>query len=71
MRVERSDIHVDRLVRDDGAEFVWFLSHIDEPVTVDPVLPEGAWLADLSSDTPAPNVALAPRGAQVYRLHHA
>jgi hypothetical protein len=71
VRVERSDVHVDRLVRDDGAVFVWFLSHVDGPVAVDPVLPEGAWLADLSSDTPTGRVALDPRGVRVYRLHHA
>ncbi|HSK95210.1 MAG TPA: hypothetical protein VK891_01210 [Euzebyales bacterium] len=69
VRVDRSDVHVDRLVRDDGAVFVWFLSHADEPLTVSPVLPEGARLTGLSSDDALDTVALRAHGVQVCRLH--
>jgi hypothetical protein len=68
VRVDRSDVHVDRLVRDDGEVFVWFASHVDEPVTVDPILPEGAQLTELSSDTAVARIPLTPRRVEVYRL---
>jgi endo-1,4-beta-mannosidase len=68
VRVERGDVHVDRLVRDDGEVFVWFLSHVDEPVTVAPELPDGVQLLDLSSDIVIDTLALPHRGVQVCRL---
>ena len=68
VRSDRLDVHVDRLVRDDGEVFVWFLSHVDEPVTVPPVLPEGARLLDLRSDAVVDRVTLPDRGVGVYRL---
>lgn len=71
VRVERPDVHVDRLVRDDGETFVWFLSHAAEPVTVTPVLPDGARLVELTSDAAVDEVALACRGVGVYRLRDA
>jgi endo-1,4-beta-mannosidase len=68
VRCDRPDVHVDRLVRDDGEVFVWFLSHADEPVRLAPVLPGGRRLVGLTSDIVADRVALAPRGVRVYRL---
>jgi endo-1,4-beta-mannosidase len=71
VRTGRTDVHVDRLVRDDGEAFVWFASHVDEPVTVDPILPDAAQLTELSSDTAVAAIPLAPRAVEVYRLRQA
>ena len=68
VHVDRADIHVDRLVRNDGQTFVWLLSHADDAVTVAPVLPADAVLLDLAADEPVDRVALPPGGVRVLRL---
>jgi len=71
VRVDRTDVHVDRLRRDDGEVFVWFLSHVEDAVTVSPVLPAGARLVELTADTAVDQVTLPDRGVGVYRLRTA
>jgi hypothetical protein len=68
VRVERPDVHVDRLVRDDGTVFAFFVSYNPGPLEVEPELEDGASLHDLSSGAPLKRIALAPRGIAVAEL---
>jgi endo-1,4-beta-mannosidase len=68
VRVDRPDVHVDRLIRNDGETFVWFLSHTDEPLTVTPALPTGTQLSELETNTLTDTIELSPRAVRVYGL---
>ena len=68
VRVERPDVHVDRLVRDDGKVFAFFVSYSPEAIEVEPELDGGASLHDLSSGVPLERIALAARGVSVAEL---
>jgi endo-1,4-beta-mannosidase len=65
IRVERPDVHVDRLVRDDGKVFAFFVSYNPGPLEVEPELENGASLHDLTSGKPLERIALASRGVAV------
>ena len=41
VRMARPDVHVDRLVREDGVVLTWFVSHADEAIEVRPELADG------------------------------
>jgi endo-1,4-beta-mannosidase len=68
VRVERPDVHVDRLVRDDGEVFVFFVSYAAEALEVEVRLEPGSRLLELVGGEPIDRVALAPRGIAVARL---
>ena len=70
VRVERPDVHVDCLVRDDGKEFAFFLSYSAEPLEVVPELAEGASLHELSEGARLERISLAPRGVVVAELRN-
>jgi endo-1,4-beta-mannosidase len=61
----RRDVLVDTLERDDGATFVWLVSHADEAVTVTPT---GGALTDLDGTTAVREITLDPLGVAVLRL---
>lgn len=63
--VDRPDVLVDRLVRDDGTEFVWLVSHAQEEVVVAPRSPRGLAALDGSA---LEAVTLPPMGVGVCRL---
>ena len=68
VRTERPDVHVDRLVRDDGKVFAFFVSYNPGPLELEPELDDGASLHDLSTGEPLARIALAPRGVTVAEL---
>jgi len=68
VRVERPDVHVDRLVRDDGKVFAFFVSYNQGPLEVEPELEQGASLHELSTGAPLERIALPPRGVGVFEL---
>ncbi|MGA9762089.1 MAG: cellulase family glycosylhydrolase [Gaiellaceae bacterium] len=68
VRVERPDVHVDRLVRDDGKVFAFFVSYSPDRLEVEPELADGASLHDLATGTPLQRIALMPRGVGVAEL---
>ena len=68
VRVVRPDVHVDRLVRDDGKVFAFFVSYSPQAIEVEPELDGGASLHDLSSGAPLERIALAARGVSVAEL---
>jgi len=68
VRTERPDVHVDRLVRDDGKVFAFFVSYSPGPLELEPKLDGGASLHDLSTGEPLARIALAPRGVTVAEL---
>ena len=68
VRVERPDVHVDRLVRDDGKVFTFFVSYSPSPLEIKPELADGASLHELSSGAPLKRIALAPRGVAIAEL---
>jgi endo-1,4-beta-mannosidase len=65
VRVERPDVHVDRLVRDDGKVFTFFVSYSPEAVEVVPELEDGVTLHDLSTEAVLERISLEPRGIAV------
>jgi endo-1,4-beta-mannosidase len=65
VRVDRSDVHVDRLTRDDGKVFAFFVSYNPGPLEIEPELENGASLYELSSGALLERIALAPRGVAV------
>ncbi|MCX7622639.1 MAG: cellulase family glycosylhydrolase [Thermomicrobium sp.] len=63
------DVWCDRIVRDDGSEFVWFVSERATPTSVVPTLPPGAVLRDLETGTEVDRpIELSPYGVTVYEL---
>lgn len=68
VRATRPDVHVDRLIRDDGSVLVWFVSYADETVEIRPELGDGLGLWDLHSREPIETVTLAPRGVAIAEL---
>ena len=68
LRVARPDVHVDRLVRDDGKVFAFFVSYSPEPLEVEPELENGATLRELTTGEPLARIALAARGVAVAEL---
>jgi endo-1,4-beta-mannosidase len=68
VRVDRADVHLDRLVRDDGTVFVFLVSYAPEPAEVEPVLAEDGVLLDLSTGEPLERISLAARGVAVVEL---
>jgi hypothetical protein len=68
LRVARPDVHVDRLVRDDGKVFAFFVSYSPEPLEVEPELENGATLHELTTGEPLARIALAARGVAVAEL---
>jgi len=61
-------VHVDRLVRDDGKVFAFFVSYNQGPLEVEPELEQGASLHELSTGAPLERIALPPRGVGVFEL---
>ena len=68
VRVDRADVHVDRLVRDDGKIFVFFVSYNPDPLEIEPEIEGGAALYDLSTGALLKRIALAPRGVTPVEL---
>ncbi len=68
VRVARPDVHVDRLVRDDGRVLTWFVSYCDEALVILPELAAGLGLRDLAADEWRETVSLAPRGVAIAEL---
>ena len=46
VRMARADLHVDRLVREDGVVLTWFVSYADEAIELRPELADGCVLRD-------------------------
>lgn len=68
IRVPRSDVLTDMLVRDDGTCFVWLISESEQEVAVNPIVADGASLANLATGEPVVGaIELAPYGVGVYR----
>ena len=67
--VERPDVLVDRLVHENGTEFVWFISEASRSLSITPRLSEGSRLVhvDTGEASPAP-IELSPFGVEVRRL---
>ena len=63
--VSRPDVHVDRLVREDGVVFAWFVSYCDEPNDLRPELAGGATLRDRRTSEPLETVELPARGVAI------
>jgi len=70
VRVERPDVHVDRLVRDDGKVFAFFVSYSSETLVVEPELEDGATLHEIASGAMSERISLAPRGVAVAELRN-
>ena len=68
LRVERPDVHVDRLVRDDGKVFAFFVSYSPDAIEAEPELESGATLHDLATGEPLGRIPLTPRGVAVVEL---
>lgn len=68
VRVERPDVHVDRLVRDDGKVFAFFVSYSPDRLEIEPELDEGATLHDLRSGARLERITLSPRGVAVVEI---
>jgi hypothetical protein len=68
VRVARLDVHVDRLVREDGVVLTWLHSYADEPVEVRPELADGCVLRDRHTGSDLETVTLAPRGVAIAQL---
>jgi len=68
LRVARPDVHVDRLVRDDGRVFAFFVSYSSDALEIEPELERGATLHDLATGAPLERIALTPRGVTVVEL---
>jgi hypothetical protein len=68
VRVERPDVHVDRLVRDDGKVFAFFVSYSPDRLEIEPELDEGATLHDLRSGARLERITLSPRGVAVVEM---
>jgi hypothetical protein len=68
VRVARPDVHVDRLVREDGVVLTWFVSYADEAVEVRPELADGCVLRDRHTGSDLETVTLAPRGVAIAEL---
>ncbi|MGD0165998.1 MAG: beta-galactosidase trimerization domain-containing protein [Gaiellaceae bacterium] len=71
LRVERPDVHVDRLVRDDGKVFAFFVSYSPDPLEVAAKLEQGATLHDLATGERLERLSLAGRGVAVAELRGA
>jgi endo-1,4-beta-mannosidase len=65
--VDDPRVAADALVRSDGAQFAWLVSHADEPVTIKPQL-NGSWLRALDGSPSNGSVTLAPFGVGVFSL---
>jgi endo-1,4-beta-mannosidase len=65
--VDDPRVAADVLVRSDGAQFAWLVSHADEPVTVKPEL-SGSWLRALDGSPANGGITLAPFGVGVFQL---
>jgi endo-1,4-beta-mannosidase len=68
LRVEHPEVHVDRLVRDDGREFAFFLSYSPQALELTPELEQGGALHELSSGARLERISLSPRGVVVAEL---
>ena len=66
--VDDPRVAADVLVRSDGSQFAWLVSHAGEPVTVKPQLSAGSRLRALDGATPGASVTLAPFGVSVFCL---
>ncbi|MHB8060004.1 MAG: beta-galactosidase trimerization domain-containing protein [Gaiellaceae bacterium] len=68
VRVERPDVHVDRLVRDDGKVFAFFVSYNPAAVEVAPELEDGTSLHDISTGARLERVSLSARGVAAVEI---
>jgi endo-1,4-beta-mannosidase len=68
VRVERPDVHADRLARDDGKVFAFFVSYSPGPLEVEPELEDGFSLHELATGAPLERIVLAQRGVSVAEL---
>ena len=65
LRIERPDVHIDRLLRDDGKVFAVFVSYSADPLEVEPLVADGATLHELGTGASLERVKLSPRGVTV------
>jgi len=61
-------VAADVLVRSDGSQFAWLVSHACELVTVKPQLSAGSWLRTLDGRISDGSITLDPFGVAVFRL---
>jgi hypothetical protein len=66
--VDDPRVAADVLVRSDGRQFAWLVSHAGEPVTVKPQLSAGSRPRALDGGEPGASVTLAPFGVSVFGL---
>ncbi|MCS7246246.1 MAG: cellulase family glycosylhydrolase [Thermomicrobium sp.] len=68
-RVRASDVWCDRLVRDDGTEFLWLVSERSEATSVDLEATSPCELSDVATGAVVtPPIEVPPYGVHVYRL---